>query len=642
MTDLLRIGLSALLAQQRALATTSNNIANASTPGYSRQRIELVERPVERLGNEMIGTGVQIALNRRLTDDIIADQLRAAAGGFGRAEAFGELAQSLDDMLAGDTGLNSTLQSLVNAMQDVASNPSSTASRQTFLAETRNLVSRLASMDQRFNQLADEARSRLTSTTAEITSLGAGIATVNRQILDAGVATGRNAPPDLLDQRDRLLEQLAGLVQVDTSLQRDGTMSVFIGSGQTLVLGTNSATLAVTPSDLDPAQPQIVLRGTGPDITITQALSGGEIGGLLDFNREMLAPSRAELGRITVGLVDTINTAHRNGMDLTGALGGNLFAVGAPQTIAGADNAGTGAVAVTITGVAALQATNYQLSWSGTAYTLQRADNGAVVPMTGAGTALSPFAADGLSIVVSGTPVAGDQFLVKPVEQAAGTLRLLVTDPTRIAAAAPTRTSAALANTGSAAISAGQVIDVTNASLLSTSTIQFINATTYSINGAGTFAYTPGANIDINGTRVQITGAPAAGDQFVIQANTGGVGDNRNALAIVARMAQGVFNGGVTLQAAGSSLVTGIGARTAEAANQREAQGTVFEQTQQRLDSVRGVNLDEEAADMLKFEQLYAAAAKTMSVANSLFDTLLASAEVSACASATTPCGPCS
>jgi flagellar hook-associated protein 1 FlgK len=198
-----------------------------------------------------------------------------------------------------------------------------------------------------------------------------------------------------------------------------------------------------------------------------------------------------------------------------------------------------------------------------------------------------------------------------------------VTDPTRIAAAAPTRTIAALANTGNAAISAGQVIDVTNPALLTTATIQFINAATYSINGAGSFAYTPGANIDINGTRVQITGTPGAGDQFVIQSNAGGVGDNRNALAIVARLGQSVFNGGLTLPSAASGLVTGVGARTAEAGNQRDAQSTVFEQTRQRLDSVRGVNLDEEAADMLKFEQLYSAAAKTMAVAGSLFDTLL-------------------
>jgi flagellar hook-associated protein 1 FlgK len=623
MTDILRIGLSALLAQQRALATTSNNIANASTPGYSRQRIELRERSVERLGNETIGTGVQIALNRRLTDDIIADQLRTSAGGFRRAEALSELAESVDEMLAGDAGVNATLQSLSNALQDIASNPSSTASRQTFLADARNLISRFGSMDQRFNQLAEEVRSRLTATTTEITSLGANIAEVNRQILDAGVATGRVAPPDLLDQRDRLLEELAGLVQVDTSLQRDGTMSVFVGSGQTLVLGTVSSTLAVVPGTLDPAQPQIVLRGAGPDLNITRSLSGGELGGLLDFNREILVPTRAELGRIAVGLADTINTAHRNGMDLTGVLGGNLLAVGAPQTFAAATNAGSGAVAVTITGVASLQPANYQLSWNGTAYTLQRADTGAVVTMTGAGTVASPFVAEGLSIVVSGAPAAGDQFLLKPLEHVPGTLQLLVTDPTRIAAAAPTRTSAALANTGSASISAGQIVDVTNPALLTTSTIQFINATTYSVNGAGSFAYTPGANIDLNGTRVQITGTPSAGDQFVIQSNSGGVGDNRNALAMAARMGQSVFNGGITLAAAGSGLVTGVGARTAEAANQRDAQSTVFEQTRQRLDSVRGVNLDEEAADMLKFEQLYAAAAKTMSVASGLFDTLL-------------------
>jgi flagellar hook-associated protein 1 FlgK len=311
-------------------------------------------------------------------------------------------------------------------------------------------------------------------------------------------------------------------------------------------------------------------------------------------------------------------------MDMTGALGGNLLSVGAPQVFAGAANAGTGGAAVTITGVAALQPTNYQLSWNGAAYTLQRTDTGAVVTMTGAGTVASPFVADGISIVVSGAPAAGDQFLLKPLEHVPGTLQLTVTDPSRVAAAAPTRTSAPLTNTGNASISAGQVIDVTNPALLTTSTIQFINATTYSINGAGSFAYTAGANIDINGTRVQLTGTPAAGDQFVIQANTGGVGDNRNALAIVARLGQSVFNGGLTLPAAASGLVTGIGARTAEANNQRDAQSTVFEQTQQRLDSVRGVNLDEEAADMLKFEQLYSAAARTMAVASSLFDTLLA------------------
>jgi flagellar hook-associated protein 1 FlgK len=229
-----------------------------------------------------------------------------------------------------------------------------------------------------------------------------------------------------------------------------------------------------------------------------------------------------------------------------------------------------------------------------------------------------------LSIVVAGTPAAGDQFLLKPLEHVPGTLQLLATNPADVAAAAPTRTSAALGNIGNGTISAGQVVNVAAPGLLGTSTIQFINATTYSINGVGAFAYTPGANIDINGTRVQINGTPAAGDQFVIQSNVGGVGDNRNALRLVDALGSPVFNGNVSLQGAAASFVTSIGARTAETANQRDAQDLVLEQTRERLDSVRGVNLDEEAADMLRFQQLYQAAAQTMAVADGLFTTLLA------------------
>src|SRR5262249_19264562 len=161
----------------------------------------------------------------------------------------------------------------------------------------------------------------------------------------------------------------------------------------------------------------------------------------------------------------------------------------------------------------------------------------------GTGTAGNPFVANGISIVVSGAPTAGDQFLIKPLDQALGSLKVLVTNPGDIAAASPTRTNADLGNTGTGSISAGSVIDVTNPNLLSVATIQFINATTYSINGAGAFAYTSGGNIDINGTRVQITGAPAAGDRFEIESNAGGAGDNRNALAMLDKLGGNVFNG---------------------------------------------------------------------------------------------------
>ena len=624
MPDILRIGLSALLTHQRALATTSNNIANATTPGYSRQRTELAERPAERIGSYSVGSGVQIQSVRRMSDDIIADQLRGASGAYHRAATFADLASSVDNLFAdSNTGLNLTLQSFMNAVQDLADDPSSTAARQALLSEARNLTSRFDTMDRRLSAVGEELGARLGTATAKITALGQELAKLNGDIINAGNGNG-SAPPDLLDRRDLLLEELATLVQVDAVEQRDGSMAVFVGSGQPLVLGTTATALALVPGSLDPAEPQIVMRGSGPEIDLTRFLTGGELGGLLDFNREMLAPARAELGRIAVGLTHAVNTAHRNGMDALGQLGGDLLAVEAPRSYEGAGNTGTGALSVSIADVGALQAASYRLSYDGTSYTLLRADTGAVVPLTGTGTAGDPLVADGLSIVVSGTPAAGDQFMVKALEHVADTMSVLVSDPARVAAAAPIRTSAALDNAGNATISSGTVVDVTDANLLATTTIEFLTPTTYSVNGAGSFAYTSGGDIVVNGASVRISGTPAAGDQFVISSNAGGVGDNRNALALAAALGGGVLEGGnLSLQSAASGLVTSIGTRSAEAESQSEAQRVVVGSTRDRLDSIRGVNLDEEAAEMLKLEQMYQAAARMISVADELFDSLL-------------------
>jgi flagellar hook-associated protein 1 len=624
MADILSIGLSALLAQQRALTTNSNNVANANTPGYSRQRVDLTTRPTERFGPNFVGTGVAIGATQRIGDDVLAAQVRTAAAGANRADAFVNLAQALDNSMANsDTGLTSTLQSFYNSVQAVSNDPSSTSSRQALLSQARNLVANFGVMDQRLSELSDEVRTQLGDSANQITSLGAQLAQINGKMLAAGSASGASPPPDLLDQRDQLLKQLAGLVQVNTTQQSDGTTSVFIGTGQTLVIGVNSATLAVKPGNTDPLQSKVVLGGIGPDVDVTQFITGGTMGGTLDFNREMLSPVRSELGRIAVGLVSTVNETHRNGLDANGQLGGDFFSIAAPQAFPASTNTGSGTLGVQISDVSAVQPTNYQLTFDGTGYILQRTDNGAVVPMTGAGTVASPFVADGLSIVVTGTPAANDHFLLKPVEGVAGTMQLLVTRPADIAAAAPTKTSAAVANSGTGLITAGQIIDVTDPNLLTTSTIQFTSATTYTVNGAGAFTYTPGGNIDVNGTRVQITGAPAVGDQFVIQSNAGGTGDNRNMQALNARLGQSTFNGNISLEDATAGMISDVGSRTAEITSQRDVQQAVLQQSTDRLQSVSGVNLDEEAADMLRFQQLYQAAAQMMSVAGTLFTTLL-------------------
>jgi flagellar hook-associated protein 1 FlgK len=493
-----------------------------------------------------------------------------------------------------------------------------------FLSEARNLVSRFNSLDHRLDEIGADVNAKITAAAAEITSLGTNIADVNRQILASGVPAGGAPPPDLLDQRDRLLARLSELVEVHTVAQSDGTMGVFIGSGQVLVLGTQSAELDVTQSASSPEELDVVLRGNGPDVTITRFLSGGALGGALDFRREMLAPARAGLGRIAAGLATTANALHRNGMDFNGALGADLFSVPPPEALAADANAGTGTVAVALADLGGLEATRYELTYDGAGYTLTRTDTGAAVPLTGSGTALDPLQADGLSMVVAGAPVAGDRFLIRTVDQVPSGLALMLADPAAVAAAAPTLTRAALANTGAAQISAGTVIDATDPNLLATATIEFLDPATYSIDGAGAFAYTAGADIDVNGTRVRITGVPAAGDQFTIEANTGGIGDNRNALALLDGLASGVLDGGaVTLQGAVAQLVTRVGVQTAETNNRRDAQALVLDQTRTALDSVRGINLDEEAGDMLRYEQAYQAAAKTIAVADGLFSSLL-------------------
>jgi flagellar hook-associated protein 1 FlgK len=625
MADILKIGLSALLAQQRAIAVASNNIANASTPGYSRQRVELTERAAQRIGNDFVGSGVTAALTRRIGDDVIADQLRAASAGFRRSEAFVGFAEALDNLLADEqTGLNITLQTFVNAVQDVADDPSSTAARQVLLSEARNLASRFDTMDRRLNEIGNEVSARLVTTTTEINSLGAGIAEINRQIITSGVSSERPPPSDLLDQRDRLLERLAELVKVDTAEQRDGSLSVFIGSGQVLVLGTTAAQLEVMPATLDPSQPQIVLRGTNTNVNVTPFLTGGELGGTLDFSREMLGRARAELGRLAVGLTDAFNTTHRNGMNLQGQLGGDLFAVAGPLSFEAVTNTGSGALTVTIADVGELEPASYRLNYDGVSYSLFRADDGTAVATTGAGTLADPLVAEGLSIVVGGAPAAGDQFMIQPLNHVAGSVRVLVTNPAQIAAAAPIRTRAELSNNGDGTISAGEVANVADPNLLATTTIEFLTAATYSINGGAPVAYTPGADIVVNGARVQISGTPAAGDEFVIESNAGGIGDNRNALSLIDALGSGIFDSGnVSLHAAVGQLVTGVGAQTVETQNRRDAQKLLMDQTRDRLDSIRGVNLDEEAADLLRFEQLYQAAAQTMGVANTLFDSLL-------------------
>ncbi len=625
MPDMMSSGLSSLRSLQRALDTTSNNIANANTEGYSRQRVEFRERAASPFGNGWIGNGVEVATVTRSYDEYLAAQVRASGGSLERLTAYATAAERVNN-LVGDptTGLSASLQKFSNAVQGLATQPASVPARQTLISEGDQLVARLRSFDSRLRDMDAEITTRFQSEAAEVTTLARNIAELNVQINSAYERTGQ-PPNELLDQRDRLIDQVSRKVNVTISKENGTTVNVFIGNGQPLVVGATASTITVIADRYDLQRAQLAVKTTAGVTEITGAVAGGTLGGLVDFRREILDPARNTIGRLAVATVDQVNSAHRDGMDLTGAMGGDFFSIGPVNVAPATTNIGTGTVAATRANPAGLTEANYFIERTAAGYQLTRADTGATVAMTGTGTVADPFVADGLSIVVGGSAAVGDRFAIRPTRDAVAGLSLLVNDPQRVAAASPVRSSAATSNTGSATIAPPDVVDSSNASLRTAVTIQFTSPTTYSINGAGSFAYTSGSPISINGWQTTISGTPATGDSFTVADNSAGRGDNRNALKLADALKAPVLDSGTASLAATIDRFTAeVGLQTRSAQSSRDAQAIVNRDDVAAMESVSGVNLDEEAANLLRYQKAYQAAAQAIAIAGSLLDSLLA------------------
>jgi flagellar hook-associated protein 1 FlgK len=626
MADVLSTGLSSLRSLQRALDTTSHNIANVSTDGYTRQRVDFNARQPEMSGGGWIGTGVETSTVRRVYDQFLAQQTRSSGTNFARLDAFASQAERVDNLL-GDSanGLSSSLQKFTDALNEVSTTPASIPARQVLIAEGRALADRLKSYDTRLRDMSADVNSRLGVEAQEITTLAQGVAKLNGDISVAVRQSGQ-PPNDLLDQRDKLINELSGKVSISVVADGDSSLNVFIGNGQPLVLGNQASQVGTTVDPLDPERTLLSMStggGTGT-IDLSRVVSGGTVGGLLDWRSQMLDPARNELGRIGVAVAGQVNAQHREGMDLTGAMGGNFFNIGAATATPATANTGGAAVTVTRTNLGALQANDYVLGRTATGYTLRRQDTGAAVSFTGTGTVADPILADGLSIVVGAGIATGDQYTIRPTRDALAGMSVAITDASRIAAAAPIRAAAASTNTGTGTVTPGEVLDSTNAGLLNTVNIDFTSATTYTVNGAGSFTYTPGSAIDVNGWRVQVNGAPAVGDRFTVRNNAGATGDNRNAFALSDALKANVLDGGTkSASSAVDKLVADVGLSTRTAQVNRDAEGVIHDSDVAAQDAVSGVNLDEEAANMLRYQQAYAAAAQIISVANEMFDTLI-------------------
>jgi len=624
MSDLLNTSLTGMLAFQRALSMTANNIANANTPGYSRQVAEFTTREGQGSGNGFIGSGTQITTIKRIYDQLLGEQLRNSTTGFARFSTIENLAARIDGLLADpQTGLSTSMQSFFNSIQDLSNDPSSLSIRRAVLGEADGISQRLQSLDGRLKEMDNEINGRMRVSVDEINRLASSIAEINGSIVLAGGRTGQ-PPNNLLDQRDRLVMKLSEQVSVTTIMQDDGAMNVFMGSGQVLVTGISANSLDVQGSEFDPTKLQIVYQGSSGNTPLDNSLTGGVVGGLLDFRAQMLDPSRQALGETALAIALQFNEQHRSGMDLRGNLGGDFFSIDPPSVLTSGTNAGTGTTTAVVSDLSSISGSDYILEYDGAAYTLVRADSGAAVAMTGTGTVVDPFVADGLSITVGGAPAAGDRTLIRPARDVAGSLRRILDDPQALAMASPVRVTSAGTNLGDAAVSDIVVIDRNDPNFQNPAVITFTSPTTYSVDGAGSFTYTSGEEIVVNGAGFTITGTPSIGDTYTLGPNAGASGDNSNGLLLAEMQAAGILDGGsISINESYGQLVASVGSMTQQVQSNLDAQGVILANTEEAYLSTSGVNLDEEAANLIRYQQAYQAVAQVVAVASTLFDSLL-------------------
>lgn len=632
----LSIGVSGLNAATIGLTTTSHNIANSSTAGYNRQVAVQGTNFSVLTGAGFIGQGTHVETVKRIYSEFLSEQVMSAQTSAAEMDSYLQQISQIDNILAdASSGLSSAMSGFFSGVQAVASDPASISGRQSMLSTAQTLVARFQSLNQRMAEIREGVNAQITSEVSLVSSYASQIAELNERILYAQAGSQNQQPNDLLDQRDQLISELNQRVRVSTITQTDGTMSVFFGNGQPLVVGTDSYSLSTVAAADDPERLVVVVRtpgGTTIQVPESQ-ISGGTLGGLISFRSESLDSAQNALGRIAIALTQTFNNQHRLGQDLTGALGGDFFSVAGPTAYSSSLNGGSGVLTASFAANAAtnLTTSDYRLSYDGANYTLTRlSDNQTWTGATAA--AVATTASQGFDLALSGTPNAGDSFKIEPTRSGASSIAVAVTDARNIAAAAPMRTAAALANTGTGTVSAGTVNGPAppNANLQQTVTITFVDATHFDVVGTGTgnptnVAYTAGASISYNGWTIQISGAPKAGDTFTVSANTNGVSDNRNAVALAGLQTIDTMIGGTaSYLEAYAQLVSEVGNKTREVKTVGESQTALAEAAIASQQEMSGVNLDEEAANLIRYQQAYQASAKVIEISSKLFDSILA------------------
>lgn len=675
--SLLGIGITGLNVSQASLQVTGNNISNANNPAYSRQRVELGTLPEQLRGPGFIGSGAILEDVSRTVDEFLTRQIRLDTSSFNNLDIFSSNASQIDTLLADEfSSLSPAISSFFAALAESSQDPTSEPARQVVLSNAEGLAQTLNTLTDRVIQQNDSVNGQLDSLTSQVSSISVALAELNVSISDEIARSGGAQPNQLLDQREELLRQLSEFVSV-TTVQNNDYLDIYVGNGQPLVIGGASGSLSIANSTNDPGSVEITFidpNGAGQEIT--DFISGGKIGGLLEFQGGVAGETINALGRIALGLADSLNQQNALGIDSDGNIGGNIFQdINDPALI---DNRvsidstnsapGSQAMSVLITDVSQLTTSDYRLNVvdnDGSApldYQLIRLSDNSSTIINGVAGAQS-LVVDGFSIDIpastQGNLALGDEFLITPTRGGATDIAVTMARIEELAYGAPIATDNALGNTGSGLISQGEMLSIVSDADIAFSPanplysgpgllagevlIRFTSATDYTVYEnsnqtapealfSGTI--TPGQSNSIFddvpgdpnyiGFQIEISGIPAAGDEYTIGLNANGSSDNRNAIALSEIRSANILDGGsANFENSYGRLIEDVGTVTSQALIGSSAAESLLAQSQASRDSIAGVNLDEEAANLIKFEQAYNASAQIINIARQTFDSLL-------------------
>ncbi len=568
-SGMLGTAITGLKAFQRSLETTSHNISNVNTEGYSRQRVDLASSKEKMIGVGYLGTGVNIVNITRSYDQFITTQLRSSTAAFGDVDKYSQLASQVDDIIADPTvGMQPAIKNFFNAVHDATGDSSSIPARQVMVSETEILTSRFDTMNSRFGQIREQINTDMVVMADQITSLAGSIANLNVQISNAqGQANGNQQPNDLLDKRDTVLNQLAELVDISVVPSNSNMVNVFMGQGQVLVLDTNANAVVTKPTVFDSSKLDIMIRTpSGMEGVVTNQVTGGALAGTLRFRDEVLDPAQQRLGSVAASIAMEFNNIHETGFDLDGNAGELFFkgqGMGVDPIPVAANTTNSALSSITVmfdkNNIKNIDFSDYQLEvTAGPAYKLTRMADNSTMTLTDSGggilVATAPETLPGITIN-STSLTTGDSFLIRPTFTAASTIEQNITDPRKVALA--------------------------------------------------TNIATDSHNVDY------VVNGPMPGD-------------NRNGLLLAGlENKQGMLGGTASFQGGYGLVVSEVGVLTSSAKIASAAQETLLNNAKDSWGNVSGVNLDEEAANLIKFQQSYQAAAQMISVSSALFDSLL-------------------